>query len=301
MAKDPYLYFQPNRIAKLKSLDIDVRRAVEGFITGLHKSPHKGFSVEFSEHREYSPGDDLRHMDWIAYGRTDRYYIKQYEQETNLRCYILLDISGSMGYKHNGDITKFEYGCFLSACLSYLMCRQQDAVGIIAFDEDVRFHLPPASSPAHLNHIFRNLETLTAGRKTSMGQTFHRLAATIAKRGLVIIISDLYDDTDEMLKGLQHFVFKKHQIILFHVFDSAETNLPFASIMRFVDMETGEKIQIDAQAIKESYNREIADFIERCRKECSDRNIEYTDVTTDTPYERMLLEYLAKRRAFLRR
>jgi len=148
MAKSAYEYFQPDRVAKLKNLNLLARQAVEGFISGLHRSPHKGFSVEFSEHREYAAGDDIRHLDWVAFGRTDRYYIKQYEQETNLRAYILLDISNSMGYRYESDTTKFVYGCFLSACLSYLMCRQQDMVGMIAFDEDVRFHLTPGSTPA---------------------------------------------------------------------------------------------------------------------------------------------------------
>ncbi|MCD4823620.1 MAG: DUF58 domain-containing protein [Phycisphaerae bacterium] len=300
MTKDSYLYFEPERIASLKNLNIMVRRAVEGFITGLHRSPHKGFSIEFSEHRDYSPGDDLRHLDWTAWGRSDRYYIKQYEQETNLRAYILLDVSGSMDYRHRGELTKFSYGCFLSACLSYLMCRQQDAVGMIAFDEAVRFHLTPGSTPAHLDRIFKHLEKTRPSKQTAIAETFHRLADTIAKRGLVIIISDLYDDPSEIIKALQHFVYKKHQIIVFHLLDAAEMELPFKKITQFVDMETGEKLQVDPRTIRESYRQEVAGFINRYRRECSDRNIEYVQVTTDTPYDRMLLSYLAQRKAFLR-
>ena len=157
MSESKYTYFEPDKVGKLRNLNLLARGAVEGFITGLHRSPHKGFSVEFSEHREYTRGDDLRHMDWVAWGRSDRYYIKQYEQETNLRSYILLDVSGSMGFKYGGTSSKFVYGCFLSACLGYLMCRQQDVVGMIAFDEKMRFHLPPGSSPAHMDRLFKQL------------------------------------------------------------------------------------------------------------------------------------------------
>ncbi len=300
MPESSYIYFEPERVAKLRNLNLLVRRAVEGFITGLHRSPHKGFSVEFSEHREYSPGDDLRHLDWVAWARTDRYYVKQYEQETNLRAYILLDVSGSMGFRHSGKIDKFTYGCLLSACLSYLMTRQQDAVGMIAFDEDVRFHLTPGTTPAHLDRLFNQLETIRPGRETAIAPTFHRLADTIAKRGLIIVISDLYDDPGDILKALQHFVFKRHQIIVFHLLDEAELNFPFKKVTSFVDMETGQKLQADPRDVGEAYRREIRDFINYYRRECSDRNIEYHQVTTSTLYDRMLLDYLAKRKAMLK-
>lgn len=300
MAKSPYLYFEPHRITKLKNLNLLVRQAVEGFISGLHRSPHKGFSVEFSEHREYTPGDDLRHLDWVAWGRTDRYYIKQYEQETNLRAYILLDVSKSMDYKFSGSLTKFHYGCFLSACLSYLMCRQQDTVGMIAFDNDVRFHLPPGSTPAHMDRIFTNLEKLRPKRKTAIADTCHQLAESIAKRGLVIIISDFYDDQADVTRALQHFVHKKHQVIVFHVLDKAELEFPFKGIVSLTDVETGEKMQVDARQIRGAYRDEMQAFVERFRKECGDRNIEYVQTTTNTPYDVMLLEYLARRRAIRR-
>jgi len=297
MAKSSYLYFEPERIAKLKNLSLLARQAVEGFISGLHRSPHKGFSVEFAEHREYTPGDDIRHLDWVAYGRTDRYYIKQYEQETNLRTYILLDVSNSMGYRYEGEITKFVYGCYLTACLSYLMCRQQDLVGVIAFDEKTRFHLPPHSTPAHLNRVFKELEATTPGEGTNIAPTFHDLANMIAKRGLVIVISDLYDDPDEIMKALQHFVYKKHQIIVFHLMDKAELEFPFKRILSFVDMETDERIQVDPRYVREGYIEEINAFVERYRRECGERNIEYVQVTTGDPYDRMLLNYLARRKA----
>jgi uncharacterized protein (DUF58 family) len=297
MAKSSYLYFEPDRIAKLKNLNLLARQAVEGFISGLHRSPHKGFSVEFAEHREYTAGDDLRHLDWVAWGRTDRYYIKQYEQETNLRTYILLDVSNSMAYRYAGQITKFIYGCFLTACLSYLMCRQQDLVGVIAFDEKIRFHLPPHSTPAHLDRVFKQLEATAPGQGTNIAPTFHELANRIAKRGLVIVISDLYDEPAEIMKALQHFVYKKHQIIVFHLLDPAELEFPFKKILTFLDMETHERLQVDPRYVREGYVEEIHAFVENYRRECSERNIEYSLITTDEPYDRMLLNYLALRKA----
>jgi len=300
MAKAQYLHFEPDKIARLTNLNLLVRQAVEGFISGLHRSPHRGFSVEFAEHREYSPGDDLRHLDWVAWARSDRYYIKQYEQETNLRAYILLDASASMNYKYGGNVTKFTYGCFLAACLCYLMCRQQDVVGMIAFDEAVRFHVPPASSAAHLDRVFTSLERLEPGRSTAVAQTFHDLANRIAKRGLIVVISDLYDDQSEIMKALQHFVYKKHQIIVFHVLDTAELEFPFTKITTFVDMETRQKVQVDPRHIREAYVGEMNAFIERYRRECSGRRIEYAVTPTSTPYDRMLLDYLAKRKALRR-
>jgi uncharacterized protein (DUF58 family) len=301
MARSRYVYFEPERIARLQNLNLLARQAVEGFISGLHRSPHRGFSVEFCEHRDYCPGDDLRHLDWVAWGRTDRYYIKQYEQETNLRAYILLDVSGSMAYRLGGQVSKFVYGCFLSACLSYLMCRQQDVVGMIAFDERVRFHLTPASTPAHLDRVFRHLEELSPGEGTAIGPTFHSLAAMIAKRGLVVVISDLYDEPSEILRALQHFVYKRHQIIVFHLLDPAELSFPFRRIHTFVDMETGQRLQVDPRYVKEAYQAEISAFVETYRKECGDRRIEYVLTTTDVPYDRMLLNYLARRKALVRR
>jgi len=300
MAKSAYKYFEPDRIGKLRNLNLLTRRAVEGFISGLHRSPHRGFSVEFAEHREYSPGDDLRHLDWVAWGRSDRYYLKQYEQETNLRATILLDVSGSMNYRYTGALSKFQYGCFLAACLSYLMCRQQDAVGMIAFDTKIRWNLMPGSTPAHLDRIFRHLEDTEPGDRTAVAATFHELARTIAKRGLVIVISDLYDDQSEITKALQHFVFKKHQIIVFHMMDPAELEFPFKKIHSFVDMETNERLQVDPRYVRQAYLEEIRAFIDRYRKECSDRNIEYVVTPTDTPYDRMLLDYLNRRKALLR-
>ncbi len=300
MTRAPYMYFDPARVAKLANLSLLARQAVEGFISGLHRSPHRGFSVEFTEHREYTHGDDIRHMDWVAWGRSDRYYIKQYEQQTNLRAHILLDASASMGFRHSGEITKFTYGCFLAACLSYLMARQQDMVGMTAFDSAIRFHLPCHSTPAHIDRIFRHLEAAEPGGRTAIADTFHELARRLAKRGLVVIISDLYDEPAEVFKALQHLVYKKHQIIIFHLMDPAEIDLPFRDVVSLVDAETNERLQIDPRYVREDYRREVGDFLERYRRDCGERNIEYVHVTTDTPYDVMLLNYLARRRKIAR-
>ena len=300
MAKSAYVYFEPDRIAKLKNLNLLARQAVEGFISGLHRSPHKGFSVEFAEHREYTAGDDLRHLDWLAWGRTDRYYIKQYEQETNLRTHILLDVSNSMAYRYSGQVTKFVYGCFMTACLAYIMCRQQDTVGVIAFDEKPRFHLPPHSTPAHLDRVFKQLEATSPGKTTRIASTFHDLANRIGKRGLVIVISDLYDEPAEVMKALQHFVYKRHQIIVFHLMDPAELEFPFKKILSFLDMETNERVQVDPRYVREGYVEEINAFVNTYRKECSERNIEYILTPTNESYDRFLLNYLARRKAMLR-
>ena len=296
MTRAGYLYFQPEHAAKLQNLNVLARQIVEGFITGLHRSRHHGFSVEFAEHREYSPGDDLRHLDWVAWARTDRYVVKQYEQHTNLRAHILLDASRSMAYSHGDSPDKFAYGATLSACLAYLMARQQDMVGLVAFDEQVRQQIGPGSTPAHLDRIFRALERVEPAGRTALAETCHHLARTIAKRGLIVVISDLYDDADAVLNALQHFVYKKHQVIVFHVMDAAELAFPFRQITSFVDMESRRRVQVDPRTVRQAYQQAIDAFVGRYRRECSDRRIEYVLAPTDTPYERMLLSYLGRRK-----
>jgi len=298
--KAPYKYFEPEQAARLGKLNLIARTAVEGFVTGLHRSPHHGFSVEFSEHREYVSGDDLRHLDWVALARTDRYYIKRYEQETNLRAHILLDVSGSMGYG-SGGMTKFEYGCRLASLIAYLMVRQQDVVGLVTFDKAIRSHLPPGSTATHLDRLFTSLEELTPGDVTAVSRTFHDLAEKIARRGLIIIISDLYDDPLDVMRALRHFRHNKHQVIVFHVFDPAELDLPFNKLVTFVDMETQEKLQIDPKFIRDEYKRQIDGFVARYRRDCSDSAIEYIVTSTATPYDVTLRSYLASRQRIGRR
>lgn len=290
-----YRYLDPETMMRLGHLNIVARSAVEGFISGLHRSPHHGFSVEFSEHRPYTPGDELRHLDWVAYAKTDRFYVKQYEQETNLRCYILLDCSGSMNYASGKGLTKLEYGSFLAATMAYLMTRQQDVVGLVAFDHEIRLHMPPAGSPAHVNEMCNRLEHLATGKVTSLAKPFHDLAEMIKRRGLIIVISDLYDEESEVIKALRHFRHKKHGLILFHIFDAAELEFPFSKLTQFVDLETNERYQVEPKAVREAYLTELRAFIDRYKKACSDSDTEYVLTDTSVPYDFLLRSYLARR------
>jgi len=290
-----YRYLDPETLLRLGTINVVARSVVEGFITGLHRSPHHGFSVEFSEHRPYTPGDELRHLDWVAYAKTDRFYVKQYEQETNLRCHILLDCSGSMNYSSGRGLTKLEYGSFLAATLAYLMTRQQDVVGLVAFDHEIRLHMPPAGSPAHVNEMCRRLEHLETGEVTRLAKPFHDLAEMIKRRGLIIVISDLYDDENEVIRALRHFRHKKHGLILFHIFDAAELEFPFTKLTQFLDLETHEKYQVDPKAIREAYLAELRAFIDRHKKACSDSDTEYVLTDTSVPYGFLLRSYLARR------
>lgn len=291
-----YKFFEPAQASRLGKLGFVARAAVEGFITGLHKSPHRGVSVEFAEHREYAVGDEIRHLDWKALARTDRYYVKQFEQETNLRVHVLLDVSGSMAYGSAG-LTKMEYGCYLSAMMAYLMARQQDQVGFVAFDERERFRMPPGSTPAHLDEMFRKLEALRPGKLTRIGPVFHELAEQVRRRGLIVIISDLHDEPRDVMRGLRHFVHNKHQVIVFHVLDPAEVELPFNQLVTFVDMEDDSRIQVDPKMIRQAYRTEVENFLADYRRQCAESRIEYVVARTDTPYEVMLRRYLSMRQA----
>jgi len=281
---------------RMGNFNLLARRVVEGFISGLHKSPHHGFSVEFSEHREYTPGDDPRYLDWVALARSDRYYIKQFEQETNLRATIVLDCSGSMDYRGSDDaLTKLEYGSFLAATLAYLMTRQQDAVGLVLFDTEVRLNMPPGQSPVHLNEMCRRLETTAPGGETNISSTFHQLAETIKRRGLVIILSDLYDDQREVLRAIRHFRHKRHEVIVFQILDRAELELPFARLMDFRDLETGDHLQVEPRDIREAYVRELQDFIDGYRRSFVESGSEFVLTDTTVPYDFLLRAYLARR------
>ncbi len=296
MPEQRYKYLDPAALAKTARLNLVAKGVVEGFVTGLHRSPYHGFSVEFAEHREYVHGDNPKDIDWQAYGRSDRYMIKQYQEETNLRAHILLDMSGSMGYRSDeARLTKLEYGCFLAACLAYLLVRQQDPVGLVTFDEDVRTFLPPGSTSVHLNLLLRELEKIGPGRMTNVSSSFHHLAEHIRRRGLILIISDLYDDQREVLRSLRHFRYKKHEVILFHIFDPAELEFPFRTLTDFVDLETDERIQIDPKYIRKEYRSMIQDFIDVYKTDCSSSRIEYIQTHTGVPYDLMLMRYLSAR------
>ncbi len=290
-----YRYLEPAALARLKNLSLVARGVVEGFISGLHSSPYKGFSVEFAEHRKYTPGDNPRHLDWRILARTDRLYIKQYEEETNLRAHVLLDTSASMDYPANGPLTKLQYGAYLTAALSYLMTRQQDAVGLTTFDTAVRLDMPAGSSPRHFDEMMKQLEAVRPGHETDLGSTLHRLADRFKRRCLIILISDLHDDPDAVDRALHHFRHKRHEVILFHVLDPTEIEFPFRDTASFLDLETGNRIQVDPAYVRDDYKRRVQEFLDRYRRICADCQIDYVLAETSTPYDFMLSRYLEKR------
>lgn len=290
-----YRYLEPEALARMKNLAMVARGVVEGSISGLHASPYKGFSVEFAEHREYTAGDDPRHLDYKMLARTDRLYIKQYEEETNMRVQILLDTSASMGYCHESKITKLQYGSYLTAILAYLMTRQQDSVGLTTFDTKIGLDMPARSSPRHFNEMMQRLEALEPGEETDLADVLHLLANRFKKRCLIVIISDLYDDPDEVMRALHHFHHRKHEVIVFNVFDKAEIEFPFIDTIAFHDLETNEKIQIDPAYVRDAYREQIDGFIEGYRRACAESNIDYVMTDTSVPYDFMLSKYVAKR------
>lgn len=290
-----YRFLEPEALARVKNLALVARGVVEGSISGLHASPYKGFSVEFAEHREYTPGDDPRHLDYKMLARTERLYIKQYEEETNMRVQIILDASGSMGYRHETKITKFEYAAYLTAILAYLMTRQQDLVGLTAFDTDVRLDMPTRSSPRHFNEMMHQLEALQPSGETGLAQTLHKLANRFKKRCLIVLISDLYDDPEEVIRALHHFRHRRHEVIVFHVLDKAEIDFPFRETVAFYDLETNERIQVDPAYVRDAYLEQIEEFIAGYRRACAESYIDYVLADTSTPYDLMLSRYLTKR------
>jgi uncharacterized protein (DUF58 family) len=291
-------YLKPSTLARLGSLELKARTIVEGFLTGLHRSPFKGFSVEFAEYRQYLPGDDLATLDWKVFARTDRYFIKKYEEETNLDCYILLDVSGSMGYG-SGELTKLQYGSYLAAALAYLMHRQRDAVGLIAFDETITKMLTPSARAGHLSALLITLDRLALGARTDVAKPLNDLAEAIHKRGLVVLISDLLDDPDRVLEGLKHFRYRGTEVIVFHVLDPAELKFPFEHAARFRDTETRDEVLAVPRVVRDDYLKAMSDLQERYRRELRLAGIDYVTLDTSVPLDAALLAYLmTRRRAF---
>lgn len=295
MAQDHTKYLQPHVVSRLRSLNLIARLVVEGFMTGLHKSPYHGFSVEFAEHRQYMPGDDLRHMDWKVYAKTNRFVVKQYEQETNLKSYLLVDASASMSYTSH-SLSKLDYATHLAAALAYLMIKQRDAVGLLTFDEHIRRYLPPRSVHTFLHEILAELERTESASKTMMGRAFHELAERIHRRGLIIIFSDLLDNPDEILRGLKHFRHNHHQVIVFHILDPYERNFDFKRSAVFKDLETGETLPTQPWQIRGDYRQLVSRYIEKIKKQCREHCIDYMLMDTQEPYDRALLHYLLKRK-----
>ena len=294
-ANDKRKYLHPEMVAKLNNMALRARLVVEGYIIGMHKSPYHGFSVEFAEHRAYGPGDEIRHVDWKLYGKTDRYYIKQFEEETNLRSYLLLDTSKSMTYASH-KISKLDYGSYLAAAMTYLMLAQQDGVSISLFDDGIKRYVPPRSTPGHLNTVLAQLENLSTGEDTRIAPALHHLAERIKKRGLIILISDLIDDAEEVLTGLKHFRHKKHEVIVFHLLDPKETEFDFSVRTRFTDMETGDQITTEPWQIQSAYQRVVKQFQEKYKMECRKRNIDYVPLYTNQDLDLALTGYLKKRK-----
>jgi uncharacterized protein (DUF58 family) len=288
-------YLKPEVVSKLANMDLRARLVVEGFITGLHKSPYHGFSVEFAEHRQYMPGDEIKHIDWKIYGRTDRYYIKRFEEETNLKAWLIVDASKSMDYASNGRVRKLEYASYLSAALAYLMIRQRDAVGLAIYDEKIREYLPPRSTKSYLNLILKQLSTMRGGNRTGTAPSLHEIAERIKRRGLVVILSDFFDHPDTVVSAFKHFRHRKNEVIIIQILDPLERSFAFGRDAVFKDMETEEKMTTQPWHIQKSYQETMQKFLERYKKECRENGIDYLLVDTSTPFDVALLEYLTKR------
>ncbi len=289
-------YLQPKVVAQLANMELRARLVVEGFITGLHKSPYHGFSVEFTEHRPYMPGDEIRHIDWKAYGKTDRYYIKEFEEETNLKTYLILDASKSMDYASEGNLKKIEYASYVAAALGYLMVEQRDAVGLTVYDEQVRTSLPPRATKLYLQQILRELEMLQPGNKTGTAQSLHEVAERIRRRGLIVILSDLFDDPAQVMTALKHFRHRGNEVIVMQVLDPLERSFAFGTDAVFRDMETKEELLTQPWHIQTAYRESMHQFLDFYKRECRENAIDYVLLDTATPFDHALFEYLNKRK-----
>ena len=291
-------FLDPAIVARLGTIDLKARTIVEGFLTGLHRSPYKGFSVEFAEYRQYLPGDDLATLDWKVYARSDRHFVKKYEEETNLTCHLLLDVSGSMGYG-SGSVTKLQYGSYLTAALAYLMNRQRDAFGLIAFDDTISALLPASARAGHLRVVLLALERLKLGARTNVAKPLHDLAAAVRKRGLVVLVSDLLDDPQTVLDGLKHFRYRGTDVVVFHVLDPYELTFPFEQAARFRDIETADEVMAVPSAVRQEYLERMQAMIAHYRGELGRVGIDYCLLDTSQPLELGLMAYLMTRRRVL--
>ena len=287
-------FLDPKVLASISNLELRARAAVEGFVAGLHKSPHRGFSVEFTDYRHYNPGDDMRHVDWKVYARSGEYFIKQYQDETNVRCHILLDCSASMGYGSD-TMTKLEYGRTLAAALSYFMFGQKDAVGLTAFDDKIREYLPTRYRRGHLMQILRALVHLNPGEGTDLARPIADLALGLNRKSMAIVISDLLDDEAAVVQGLQHLRFKGNDVIVFHIMDDAELNFPFERLSEFEDSESHKTVAVAPRSMRETYLAELEKFCGYYRQKCRAGGIDYCLLNTAEPLDIALASYLSKR------
>ncbi len=287
-------FLDPAVVARLGTLELRARTIVEGLLSGLHRSPFKGFSVEFAEYRQYLPGDDLSTIDWKVYARSDRHYVKKFEEETNLDCHLLLDVSGSMSYG-SGSLTKFEYGACLAASLAYLMNRQRDAVGFMAFTDRVVSMLPASARPGHMRALLVTLDRLRTGSETRLSKPLHQLADSLTKRGMVVVISDLLDDPESVVRGLKHVQYRGTDVVVFHILDRHELDFPFERATRFEDLETAEEVMAVPATVRAHYLAEIGTLVDRYKRELGASGIDYRLQCTDEPLELALMSYLSTR------
>ncbi|MCH2278319.1 MAG: DUF58 domain-containing protein [Vicinamibacterales bacterium] len=287
-------FLDPAVIARIGSMELKARTVVEGFLAGLHRSPFKGFSVEFAEYRQYVPGDDLSTIDWKVYARSDRYYVKKFDEETNVECHVLLDVSGSMGYG-SASVTKLAYGSFLAASLAYLMHRQRDAVGFMAFDDDIVTHLAASARPGHLRSVLLALDQVSLGRRSNVAKPLHQLADALTKRGIVVLLSDLLDEPDRIIQGLKHLRFRGADVVVFHLLDDDELSFPFERLTRFRDLETTDEVMAAPLEVRNHYLREIGSLVSRYKRELRLVGIDYQLVKTSKPLDFALMRYLSTR------
>lgn len=289
----------PAALARLGNLPLAAKLVVDGLFAGQHRSPRMGYSVEFAEHRQYTPGVDPRHLDWKILAKRDKLVIKQYEEQTNLRGCILVDVSASMNYRHSGAITKLDYACLCAASLAYLMQQQHDAFGLVFFAEDVRTVIPPRQGKGHLHHVLEALQQVEPGGQTDMARVFNELAERLRRRALIVVLSDLVGDrgdAPQLLDALGHFRHRKHEVMVMQVLDPAELDFPFRDANQVVDMETGRTVAADGQALRDHYLDRLGEFLTSIERGCATRQISYARTDTQRPFDRFLTEYLARRR-----
>jgi uncharacterized protein (DUF58 family) len=290
-------YLKPEVIRQISRLDLRAQFIVKGFLHGLHASPFHGFSVEFSEHRKYTPGDEPQHIDWLVYAKTDKYYIKKFEAETNITGYLVMDLSRSMGYTFRQELTKFDYAICLAAALCYLMVQQQDPVGLITFDQKVRNSLAPKSKRAQVGNILSMLANLKPTGPTDIAKSLSQIAAMLRHRSLVMLFSDLLGDPEPILHALHRLRHGGHDVILFHILDEAEVHFPFGGQVEFEEPETNERLEVDADSFRADYLAQIEAFRERYRHECLQSGVDYVALDTSMQFDKALTEYLINRRA----
>ncbi|MFT4862592.1 MAG: hypothetical protein ACI95C_001813 [Pseudohongiellaceae bacterium] len=287
-------FLDPTVLAGLDNLELRARIAVEGFVSGLHKSPHRGFSVEFNDYRNYYPGDDMRHVDWKLYARSEKFYVKQYEDETNVRCMIVLDASASMAYS-SGSLTKLDYGVTLASALAYFIMQQRDAVGLVTYDEALKDYIPPKCRQPHLMRILRALAQTKASNKTNAVKPLMDLAASLNKKSMVILITDMLDDEAKVIATLQNLRAMGNDVIAFHLMDDAELNFPFNEASEFVDMENDESYITSPAAIRSAYLENLNEYLAFCKKQCQRSGVDYCLMNTSQPLDAALSAYMAKR------